>query len=620
MGYKRIVLVLLLGCCFLVQAKPYKKDSLLTVIKTSSDEFNVAHARVLLALELMPADMDSGYALLKSASTDQIKDPIILADFHNIWGIYWWYSGMPEEAISCFNRTLEMKHTEKLLHHIAKASNNLGVLYNRVGKTDSAKYFLDKALEIDTQRGYGFGMAKTMYDLSIHHQNLNQNALALQYIQETIKIQESDSDIFRLANSINVRGNIFLELDSTQKAIESYRAAIFYAEKADIKSILANAYNNLAAIYCNNHGGFDSTLYYYNKAFPMALEQDNFYLVISLKINLGIAWLNKAEPGKALEIFNTALGYFGDVNDPIKETDVNLRIGKAKRELNKYNEAEYHIRRSLELARQINSLSYQSKAFFELSKIDSLLDDYRGAYNNFRMGVNLRDSIWNKETRDKIAELQIIHEADNNRLIIERLEKDNRLNKLLSFSGILVALLIFTVSAFFVKFYHKNQIVAKQQAIIQQQENEKFKTTLEANKQELTGKALTIVKLEEVIKQFRAELCLLMPQVGDDSARKIKEALSTIDINAKSQHMWKEFESRFNELNDGFINKLTALYPNLSPAEIRLCAMLRMQLSSKEIAELSNRSHRTIEYTRTNARKKMGLNPGDNLTKHLLSV
>ncbi len=59
-------------------------------------------------------------------------------------------------------------------------------------------------------------------------------------------------------------------------------------------------------------------------------------------------------------------------------------------------------------------------------------------------------------------------------------------------------------------------------------------------------------------------------------------------------------------------------YPELSPVELRICAYLRRNMSSLEIAKMTNRSVRTIEYTRTNIRKKMNLAKGENLVKHLI--
>ena len=67
------------------------------------------------------------------------------------------------------------------------------------------------------------------------------------------------------------------------------------------------------------------------------------------------------------------------------------------------------------------------------------------------------------------------------------------------------------------------------------------------------------------------------------------------------------------------LNKLLLRkYPNLSLTELKLCALLVLNISSKEIGELTSRSVRTIELTRYNIRKKMNLSTDENLVKHLI--
>ncbi len=105
-----------------------------------------------------------------------------------------------------------------------------------------------------------------------------------------------------------------------------------------------------------------------------------------------------------------------------------------------------------------------------------------------------------------------------------------------------------------------------------------------------------------------------------DISKSLQSVLHLLKSEDNGKLLWKEFETRFNELNEGFISRLTERYPSLSPAEIRLCALLRLQMSTKEIAEMLNRSPRTIEYTRNSVRKKMDLQTGDNLVHYLLKI
>lgn len=579
------------------------------------------HASVLLALELMPAELDSALNLLKSAEKLQyLKNGIARADFFNAYGVYYWYSGEYEEAIEAFSNTVEMNERPAILPKIAKAANNMGCLYSKLGKAEMAKKYLAKSLEIDTYLGNDYGATKTMYDLGILFMRLDQYDLALQYLMEVANYQEAENDLTRLAYTLISLGNVYLHIGNPEKAVENYLRAASLSESQGYTANLITAYNNLTAIYCDSAVNFDKALYYANKGLELANQEKDYNNLLSFNANIGEAYSSINLPDSALHFYTIAKGYIDNVHSPIIHAELFVGIGNVYARNKKYDSARHYLQKAIKISKEIQSLSCESDAYLKLSEIDSAQGNSGLALSHYRRGIALRDSIWNRESKSRISELEIKYESDKQKLLINNLEQENKFIKYVNIWVIASIVLFVFAAVILLAFLRKRNIINEQKLIIQKQENAQFQSKLEANKQELTGKALTIVKLEEVIKQFRAELCLLMPQVNDGSARKIKEALSTIDSNAKGQHMWKEFESRFNELNDGFINKLTTLHPSLSPAEIRLCAMLRMQLSSKEIAELSNRSPRTVEYTRTNIRKKMGLNPGDNLTKHLLSI
>jgi DNA-binding CsgD family transcriptional regulator len=82
----------------------------------------------------------------------------------------------------------------------------------------------------------------------------------------------------------------------------------------------------------------------------------------------------------------------------------------------------------------------------------------------------------------------------------------------------------------------------------------------------------------------------------------------------------QEFEHRITSNNEDFYQKLLGAYPDLKPSELKLCSYLRLNLSTKELAEILNKSVRTIENTRFAIRKKMGLGPEDNLVGRLIAM
>ena len=98
------------------------------------------------------------------------------------------------------------------------------------------------------------------------------------------------------------------------------------------------------------------------------------------------------------------------------------------------------------------------------------------------------------------------------------------------------------------------------------------------------------------------------------------QLVKKIDENIASHDDWKTFETNFERAHEEFIKKLKAGHPKLTPHDLRLCAYLRMNLSSKEIAPLLGISVRGLENHRYRLRKKMGLDVDANLNEVMMNT
>lgn len=85
---------------------------------------------------------------------------------------------------------------------------------------------------------------------------------------------------------------------------------------------------------------------------------------------------------------------------------------------------------------------------------------------------------------------------------------------------------------------------------------------------------------------------------------KIKNVIKTIDRNLNNEDDWKFFEEAFNNADKEFLKKIKTAHPNLTNNDLKLCAYLRLNLSSKDIAPLLNISLRSVEIKRYRLRKK----------------
>ena len=106
-----------------------------------------------------------------------------------------------------------------------------------------------------------------------------------------------------------------------------------------------------------------------------------------------------------------------------------------------------------------------------------------------------------------------------------------------------------------------------------------------------------------------------------DTSSKIKELVKEIDFNLKQEQEWDEFMTFFKEIHPEFIKKLSALSENsLSPAELRLGMLLRLNLSSKEIASILRVTPDSVRVARYRLRKKLPIDQKDELVNFMIEL
>ena len=106
-------------------------------------------------------------------------------------------------------------------------------------------------------------------------------------------------------------------------------------------------------------------------------------------------------------------------------------------------------------------------------------------------------------------------------------------------------------------------------------------------------------------------------QEKEETKKTIRQVIRTIKQNSTSSN-WTEFEMRFANVYDSFYHKLNTIHPSLSAQDQRICALIKLNLSTKEIANITKSSLRSIENIRTRLRKKLGLtNSKTDLNKYI---
>lgn len=158
----------------------------------------------------------------------------------------------------------------------------------------------------------------------------------------------------------------------------------------------------------------------------------------------------------------------------------------------------------------------------------------------------------------------------------------------------------------------------KQEKEITALRNEKLEADLTYKSKELASATMMIINHTEFLKNLRTYLQTHMLS-GKINRKEGNELLEMINRNLSEEDAWSVFQENFDLIHENFFRKLKDRYPILTPTDLKLCTLLRLNYSSKEIAGMMNISIRGVETARYRLRKKLNLDEAGNLVDFMIA-
>ncbi|WP_284651995.1 triple tyrosine motif-containing protein [Flavobacterium terrisoli] len=146
--------------------------------------------------------------------------------------------------------------------------------------------------------------------------------------------------------------------------------------------------------------------------------------------------------------------------------------------------------------------------------------------------------------------------------------------------------------------------------------NEQLTKDVDSKSKELAVSTMNLIKKNELLSLIKEDL----KKTSEEGNRSVKSVITTINKNIDEEDTWNVFKEAFDNADKDFLKKVKQAHTTLTPNDLRLCAYLRLNLSSKEIAPLLNISVRSVEIKRYRLRKKMDLPHETGLVEYILSI
>lgn len=300
--------------------------------------------------------------------------------------------------------------------------------------------------------------------------------------------------------------------------------------------------------------------------------------------------------------------------------------GDVFNDLSDFTESEKKYQEALQVSEKYNShFDFAPLIYERLADLYLEQEDFNKSLVNLQKAKNLDRQFFDSRSESNKSLLEIkdefrLEKERQEALIqkqrLEQLEQQDKISLLqrIILLGTLIFLII--IGFIYVKFL-RSKHKAEKQLIRRNKELEiqKAEELLELKNKELAASALQLVEKDEFLKELKSKL---KDSPENIKSTEIKKVLRSISVN--NYNNWEEFRLRFTAVNEKFYKKVTEEYPNLTQADQRICALIKLNFSSKEMSRLLGISVESVHTTRYRLRKKMGLPRSTNLEEFIASL
>ncbi|MFP4047328.1 MAG: tetratricopeptide repeat protein [Bacteroidales bacterium] len=470
------------------------------------------------------------------------------------------------------------------------------------------------------------GKGRSLNIIGKIHYNLGDFEKAIQYFLQSLEILKKQEDKDGIANVYNNIGMSYRDISNYDKAMEYHEKALEINLEIDNKPGIAKSYNNIGVCYYSSEK-YDTVLIYIKKALDINESINNKKGISSALNNLAICYSSMENYEKALSAFQRSLDINREFGDKSAIGTTLNNIGNLYIHLGDFDKAEEYLEKSADIYKDIGTRNLLKINYEAFANLYSSKGDYKKAIEYYQKYSNLKDSLFSEQSDERIAKMQAIYDLEASERRIALLEKDYQIKKrdnkilvLIIFTVILVAGLLVIIFYTKLKNYRNKQLLLQKEKAIAElqnkQQKERHQQEIAMKNRELASVAMHILQKNDMLNQFKKKLVEVTP-VKDKGKEPYNEILRIIDQTIHLDKDWENFSMHFEKVHPRFFEKLQKDFPVLTKKELKQCAYVRLNLSTKEIATLLNITVRGVEKARSRIRVKMNLDTNTDLYSFL---
>lgn len=528
---------------------------------------------------------------------DQYRDrDTVRVDLLNRLGRYYWIVD-PYRSEELGKEAQALSQTLSYVPGIAFSHRIIGVAHWARGNYEVGMDHLLQSLAVYQSIDDTLGTANVMMNIGLIYQAQGSYEEAETYYTEAAVTFEKLDQADRWINTANHQGELYQLTGRYAQARELFEEVRRRSDSIQYAYGQATALQNLGRLYHIN-GQLDSALLFCEKALELH-NQNNFV------------------ESKAVTLYTMGTIF--------------LAQGKLA-------SAEEKLMHSLKKAGRVSSKKIQKDIYQKLKQVSAAKGDYQAALGYAEDYTVMQDSLLNAEKLRELVRLEnrfALEKKDRELTIrnqqIELLEQDRRIKTLWRNALAVSILLLFWLSLVGFRIYRarhrKNQqLLRVRQALTRTElENEQLRSReleqkLHYRNKELTSYTLNFVQKNQLMDEISESLRELSRQNNPKLAQKLRSIQRLIQQSTHIDRDWEDFKRHFENVHQNFFGQLKKQHPDLTINELKLCALLKLNLNLKEVAAILGIAPESVKTARYRLRKKFGLGREDNLLDYIMQM
>ena len=357
------------------------------------------------------------------------------------------------------------------------------------------------------------------------------------------------------------------------------------------------AYANIGVCYLTKES-FDTALRYFDTAFRYSNTLAEKATIMNYRAQ---AFYATKQYEEATKLCDSTLRYIESEDKEIQSKTLILK-GMSLSELNKNDSALQYIDEGIAIAKESDLLATEGMGLSNKCELLFSLKRYEDYAYAMLQYTNVNDSIKKLNDINRLRQLEAQHDLEVVKLEMAQAQKmkeiDNQRYRLLT--GFVILVLV-AVIAIVLLLLNRKSIILKNKKI----QEDVIAKELDLRKREMTANALVQVERQEMLTEMIDKLKAIADNKSTMQSN-VKEVIKAFE-EYRNATTPEDFEYYFTQTHPEFYNNLRADFPNLTSNELRLCAFLRLNLTTKDIASICRISPESAMVARSRLRKKLNL-------------